>query len=875
MARKKKTKQNTTGTGTGTGTRAAAAAGSGRGGADKKKDSDKDKDEVVQVVDVVEEEDKEEEEEETEEEKRLREEKEKDRLARMSPVERFLLEVLSWDYLHMLRESLGLVKAKEKERERLPYEAKLKRTPSRFKDTEDYYVEHAEPMIKEECREVLIAGWDEPEYLLYEAQLRGTKRKGAFRMAKMKLVGDNTYKGKRDVIVRKEDIVYDQFMNRDIVLLTRENPNADNNKAHEKVYFLAYLADTNWSQGVVTEEDTKSTVRLTILSEGHRVKSAVDPARSEAIAQELGKVGETWYISRISNLITLTRELEACFRLRECRFLDKILKPTVPEKELRMHWKVPTRLFNDLKDKYNDEQMDAVKNSLDKRHFMLIHGPPGTGKTKLLLGLLGMFVHTHSLKLEEYQTYPKYEPAMTREERIANFFSTSPWFDPNYENPPDKEKYLTVPKCKEISFPSAIPKAPRILVCTPSNSALDEVMMRIKESLLLDEIANVFMPNMVRVGVSEAINPLVAEFALAAQVKKHIDRNGTGGKTLAQREAEVAQCIMKASEIVFCTLSYSGSDQLQAFNINFDWIFVDEAAQAVEPATLIPLTSFKCQKMILIGDTLQLPAMVHSIKCKNLGYNKSLFKRFQDCNYPQTFLRMQYRMHPEIALFPSKEFYGGKLVSGPDMKQERSREWHDKVGFGPFAFYNVAETSKAATAAAKKNRYKNLEQAEFTIAFIDVLLNKYSSLLEDANSLGVIATYNPQVNLIEEKLKDKLGAERAKQIEVNTVDSYQGREKDIIIWCTVRRSDYLNKGKESIGFLKDKERMNVALTRAKSTMIVVGNVDFLDQNEHWTHLIEHAEKRGQLFNSKPPYAAQLERQLAEKPLPQAKRARRH
>jgi len=224
-------------------------------------------------------------------------------------------------------------------------------------------------------------------------------------------------------------------------------------------------------------------------------------------------------------------------------------------------------------------------------------------------------------------------------------------------------------------------------------------------------------------------------------------------------------------------------------------------------------------------------------------------------------------MHPEIRLFPSNAFYGGQLVDGLGLRETNDRPWHRLPGFGPFHFYNV---EAKMTDVDESRSFKNVKQAEFAVAYVMALVGKFPEVARDA-SIGIICSYNPQIEIVTKLLEEKVDAALAAAIEVKTVDAFQGREKDIVLWCTVRTEG--EKGqRSSIGFLRDERRLNVGLTRAVSTLIVIGKVKLLDSNVHWRNLIDSAERRNLLYDTKAPFLMQLENQLqGQRTLPKAKK----
>lgn len=234
----------------------------------------------------------------------------------------------------------------------------------------------------------------------------------------------------------------------------------------------------------------------------------------------------------------------------------------------------------------------------------------------------------------------------------------------------------------------------RVLVCAPSNSALDEIVLRLLNTGIRDENDHAYNPKIVRIGLKphhsvQAVSmDYLVEQKLAGMDSQAGDKQKQGG--VAKDKDSIRAAILDEAVIVFSTLSFSGSALFSKLNRGFDVVIIDEAAQAVEPATLVPLAN-GCKQVFLVGDPVQLPATVISPVAEKFGYGMSLFKRFQRAGYPVQMLRTQYRMNPEIRSFPSREFYHEALEDGPDVEEQTKRSWHKFRCFGPFCFFDILE----------------------------------------------------------------------------------------------------------------------------------------------------------------------------------------
>lgn len=331
----------------------------------------------------------------------------------------------------------------------------------------------------------------------------------------------------------------------------------------------------------------------------------------------------------------------------------------------------------------------------------------------------------------------------------------------------------------------------------------------------------------------------VEEILLESLVSKH--------KSSFPNARVARQGIIKNAQVVFCTLSGAGSVGMCDFAQEFDALVIDEAAQAVEASTLIPF-KFRPRRVILVGDHRQLPATVISKKLLDMGYDRSLFQRFVENGSRVFLLDRQYRMHPSISEFPSSYFYKDKLVQDAKMKDWTARKYHASRLFQPFQFYDVAGGQQSQVSGSKSLR--NLTEVEFVLLLVRKLLTQYPEM-DWRKKIGIIAPYKQQVYELASHL-ERLEREMNLQleIEVNTVDGFQGREKEIIIYSCVRTSSGKRRnqsggsGQQQLdAFWADERRMNVAITRAKSSLWIVGNARLLEQSRAWRALIRSARDR--------------------------------
>ncbi|XP_022762921.1 probable helicase MAGATAMA 3 isoform X5 [Durio zibethinus] len=492
--------------------------------------------------------------------------------------------------------------------------------------------------------------------------------------------------------------------------------------------------------------------------------------------------------------------------------------------------------------------------AVEKRVFS-IKGPPGTGKTQTILGLLSAILHATPGRVHSKGGLLELNrgPELPIEEKYKHWGRASPWL--MNANPRD----IIMPFDGDDGFfptsgnelkPEVVNSSRkyrmRVLVCAPSNSALDEIVFRLLKTGVRDENVRTYTPKIVRIGLKP--HHSVEAVSMDYLVNQKRDLVGDKQKQLstARDIDSIRAAILDEAAIVFSTLSFSGSAVLTKLNSGFDVVIIDEAAQAVEPATLVPLSS-GCKQVFLIGDPVQLPATVISPIAEKFGYGTSLFKRFQKAGYPVKMLKTQYRMHPEIRSFPSKEFYDEALEDGSDVQDQTTRDWHKYGCFGPFCFFDIHEGKESQPSGS--GSWVNIDEIEFVLVLYHKLITMYPEL-KSSSQFAIISPYRHQVKLLQERFQETFGVESKKVVDIGTIDGFQGREKDVVIFSCVRASK-----DRGIGFVSDFRRMNVGITRAKSSVLVVGSASTLKNDEHWRNLVESAEKRGCFFKVTKPYVS--------------------
>ena len=320
-------------------------------------------------------------------------------------------------------------------------------------------------------------------------------------------------------------------------------------------------------------------------------------------------------------------------------------------------------------------------------------------------------------------------------------------------------------------------------------------------------------------------------------VKREITRLESIHQKSKLTDKRIKESLLKNTNIILTTLSSSGismmeelfKDDKEKLN-HFSCVIVDEATQCNELDILIPL-QFMSTKLVLVGDPNQLPAVVKSPQLQGNGFGRSLFERFdlffnRDSNSKDPVIRLdtQYRMHHEICHFPKEAFYRGQL------RTFRKIEMKSNELLSPYLLFHI---SYGQETSSKPGQIVNIKEIEFVSALVKELLRKF-----DSSSIGIITPYQAQLRELTKAI-----SKFSEKIDINSVDGFQGKEKDIIIISCVRSKSKTG----TIGFLSNYKRINVALTRAKKALYIVGDVDSLVRNQTWSKLIEDAKSRDKLL----------------------------
>ncbi|KAL3506739.1 hypothetical protein ACH5RR_032121 [Cinchona calisaya] len=311
---------------------------------------------------------------------------------------------------------------------------------------------------------------------------------------------------------------------------------------------------------------------------------------------------------------------------------------------------------------------------------------------------------------------------------------------------------------------------------------------------------------------------------------------------LVVNENSIKEFCFRMASLIFCTASSSYRlhlTDMEPLNV----LVIDEAAQLRECESLIPLQLSGLRHAILVGDECQLPATIKSKVSDEAGFGRSLFERLSSLGHSKYLLNVQYRMHPSISLFPNSKFYHNMILDAPNVKSKRYEKCYlPERMFGPYSFINVLNGREERDE--DEHSLRNIVEAAVVVHIVQKLFRAWKG--SDASlSIGVISPYAAQVAVIQDKLHQKYENLEKFVVKVKSVDGFQGGEEDIIIISTVRA----NYG-GSIGFLSSSLRTNVALTRARHCLWILGNARTLAKsNSIWEELICDAQGRECFFTA--------------------------
>lgn len=485
------------------------------------------------------------------------------------------------------------------------------------------------------------------------------------------------------------------------------------------------------------------------------------------------------------------KEMEKGLRtllLGEDERLNELIKVILGTQEARFNTLPKTSVLH-----LNENQNKALQKILAAKDVAIIHGPPGTGKTTTLIECMLAALRTES----------------------------------------------------------------QIMVCAPSNAAVDLVVEKLSE----------YGVSVVRIGHPARVTNAVMENTMDSKVLNHSQykqlklmrksadeyrrmahkyKRNFGKSEREQRRMLYAEAdgyrkeadllsryikndIIEKSRVIACTLVGASNDLLR--DKYFSTVFIDEAAQGLEPAAWLPV--LKANKVVFAGDHCQLPPTIKSFSAAKAGLAVTLFEKAISRNNADVLLSVQYRMHEDIMRFSSKEFYNNALVAHDSVKQAYIIHGELPVEFIDTAGAGFEEQSNPESKSAF-----NPDEASLLLQHLSDYIKGLDDLgkLEELQNIGIISPYKAQVEYIQNAFDNSELKQHAlaSKIQIKTIDSFQGQERDLVYISLVRSND-----RGEIGFLADTRRMNVALTRAKRKLVVIGDSATIGNNPFYSNYLDY------------------------------------
>ncbi len=432
----------------------------------------------------------------------------------------------------------------------------------------------------------------------------------------------------------------------------------------------------------------------------------------------------------------------------------------------------------------NPSQLEAMQSILSAEDLAIVHGPPGTGKTTTIVN----------------------------------------------------------------SIVEVLKEEKQVMVCAPSNAATDYLASSLhKKGLKVVRIGNLAKVETDNTSLTlDILLQQEKDFKQIKELKKRASElRKMGGKykrNFGREEAEQRKLIFKEArnmnaearelenylvekvlddaQVIACTLIGSTSDYLK--DRKFRTVIIDEAGQGIEPAVWVPI--LRAERVVMAGDPFQLPPTVKSREAARQGLAVTLLEKAVERHKEVNMLKTQYRMNEQIMQFSNQQFYNGKLEAHDSVK-----DWH--LSFSPRSveFVDTAGCGYEEQPGEGNESLCNREEGVLVRKHYDAL--KASGLSNE--SIGIISPYRAQVELLQAEFAED------KKVVVNTIDSFQGQERDVIYISLVRSN-----AEGEIGFLKDYRRMNVAMTRARKKLIIIGDSATLGADKFYSKFLEFAESIG-------------------------------
>lgn len=509
-----------------------------------------------------------------------------------------------------------------------------------------------------------------------------------------------------------------------------------------------------------------------------------------------------FWIVKLANSITYKRMIATMNKVLELKESEKndIHKLLLGEtKHILLSGNSTINFFNSG---LNQSQKSAIDFAINKSNISIIFGPPGTGKTMTLVELI---------------------------------------------------RQLTL-------------RGEKVLVCGPSNISVDTILERLGSHYKAGELIRIGHPaRLLPVNLQHSLEVLSKSFGRDVikdlendiqsvlnkikKCKRYTERKALYQelkqlkKELVHRERKIVHELLNGAQVVLATLHGAGSFDLKRSGVSFDTIIIDEVSQSLEPQCWIPLLhNDKFKRLVIAGDNMQLPPTIISGNASLL--ETTLFDRLVkevEGNKYKKLLNVQYRMNDSIMKFPSMQLYEDKLISDASVKNIKLTDLPDVESNDETSIQCVWYDTQGGDFPEQKlesikgdSKYNEME--------LQIVKSHIRRLVDSGvlpQDIGVIAPYAAQVQL----LKKQLGPESL--IEVSTVDGFQGREKEVIILTLVRSND-----ERDVGFLSEERRLNVAITRPKRQLCVIGDLQLMNESGHkflqnWSKYVEDGFEDGE------------------------------
>ncbi|KAM4781530.1 5'-3' DNA helicase ZGRF1 isoform 2-T3 [Cyanocitta cristata] len=384
----------------------------------------------------------------------------------------------------------------------------------------------------------------------------------------------------------------------------------------------------------------------------------------------------------------------------------------------------------------------------------------------------------------------------------------------------------------------------KLLIASSTNVAVDRILLGLLDLGFEDfirvgsirKITKAILPHSLHAGSGNENEQLKELLALMKEDLTPAEKVYVR-KSIEQHKLGTNKTILQQVKVVGVTCAACPFPCLNA--LRFPVVMLDECSQMTEPASLLPIARFQCEKLVLVGDPKQLPPTVQgSESVHEQGLEQTLFDRLCLMGHNPILLRTQYRCHPALSAIANELFYEGNLIDGIS-EEDRTPllEWLPTL-----CFYSVHGMEQIE----RDNSFYNMAEAHFTVKLIQSLI---ASGIEGA-AIGVITLYKSQMYKIQNLLSGiHSEAFEVKPVQVSTVDAFQGAEREIIVLSCVRTRHF--------GFIDSEKRMNVALTRAKRHLLIVGSLACLSRNKLWGRVIHHCKG----WENGLQHASQCEQQL--------------